>query len=67
MKTVVWNNDGVKRPYPLPENIGSKPIREFKQGRSCFYDFGAQSSLEFSEYVKEDSDFIRKVGRMFNF
>lgn len=66
MKTVVENNKDlysrssvyVGEIHPFTDNS--------TQGRSCFYDFGAMSSVEFSGFVEDgDCPFIDEVGEYF--
>lgn len=68
MRTVVENNRGLERPYLPPESVEYHTERNFKTKRSCFYDFGAESSIEFSGFVDDKKDrFIKEVGQMFQF
>lgn len=66
MKTVVGNNAGLDKHYPLLDVRENDPVNELVQGRSCFYDFGARSSVEFTGFVDEgDSELIDKIGDYF--
>lgn len=67
MKTVVENNISLEKLYPI-SNEESYPVMDnINQERSCFYDFGAQSLVEFSGFVNSgDSSFIDEVGRCFS-
>jgi len=66
MKTVVENNTGLDRNYTLSVETDYPVLEGFEQGRSCFYDFGAKSSVEFSGFVNEgDSPFVDEIGKWF--
>lgn len=68
MRTVVENNKGLDRPYLPPESVVYHTERNFKPKRSCFYDFGAKSSIEFSGFDDNKEDrFVKEVGQMFQF
>lgn len=67
MKTVVENNKDVYRRY---SSITVEKVHPFidnsAQGRSCFYDFAAKSSVEFSGFVENgDCSFIDEIGECF--
>lgn len=67
MKTVVENNVGINSPLTTPVEIGYSSEDYSSQGRSCFYDFGAKSLVEFSGFVNSgDSAFIDEIGKCFN-
>lgn len=66
MKTIMDNNRGLDMRYPSFNEDGNFIVNEFARERSCFYDFGARSAVEFSGFVdEEDSEFINEVGRYF--
>ncbi|MCM1173919.1 MAG: hypothetical protein NC341_02585 [Blautia sp.] len=66
MKTVVERKVGLGSRYPFAEK---KPLLadDFRQERSCFYDFGAKNPVEFSGFVRKgDSAFIDEIGKGFD-
>ena len=66
MKTVVENNEGIITPYREKLHANHHTANESRKGKSCFYDFAAENFAEFTDFVKgDDSEFIRKIGKMF--
>ncbi len=66
MNTIITNNIGLSQSYPMPEDIHYHLGTERPKERSCFYDFGAESSLEFTGYEeKTSSAFIESIVDMF--
>lgn len=66
MKTVVGNDVGLDRSYPLPDIRNGFPVGRSNQEHSCFYDFGVRSSVGFTGAVNhEESDLIDKLGKYF--
>lgn len=67
MKTVVENNVGLNKQYYVSKENMFPVADHISHERSCFYDFGARSSVEFSGFVNNgDSVFIDQIGRCFN-
>ncbi len=67
MKTVVENEAGLDRHYALSVETEYPALNDFSQGRSCFYDYGAKSLVEFSGFVDQgDSVFINEVEKCFS-
>lgn len=67
MKTVVENNVGLIRQYSLSDERDYPTIESFGQERSCFYDYGARSSVEFSGFIDNgDSAFVDGIGKYFS-
>lgn len=66
MKTVVENNVGLDKQHLISEGFEISDVDDRRQERSCFYDFGARSSVGFTGFVNTgDSAFIDKIGRCF--
>lgn len=66
MKTVVENNKDLYRGYSISVEKVYPSMDNSAQGRSCFYDFGAKSAVEFSGFVEDgDCPFIDEIGECF--
>ncbi len=62
MKTVVENNVNTSKHYPISRARKYPSTEGIASGRSCFYDFGAKSLMEFSGFSEDvDSAFIDEV------
>lgn len=62
MKTVVGRSSGLDREYSFPVETNCPVLDGFNQKRSCFYDYGARNSVEFSGFVnQEDSELIDEL------
>lgn len=67
MKTVVENNIILEKLYPISDEEQYPAMDNSGQERSCFYDFGARSLVEFSGFVNSgNSAFIDEIGRCFS-
>ncbi len=67
MKTITQNNIGLNRSYPLPGDIQYHSDTGCPASKSCFYDFGANSSVAFTGYVKKPgSAFVSSIAAMFH-
>lgn len=67
MKTVVESDAGLDRHYTLSVETEYSVLNNLSSGRSCFYDYGARSSVEFSGFVEQgESEFINEVEKCFN-
>lgn len=67
MRMVGESDAGLDRHYNLSVETEYPVLDNCNQGRSCFYDYGARCSVEFSGFVDQgDSAFISEVEKCFN-
>lgn len=71
MKTVVGYDERLDKHYPVTKQKRYGTMNTPKKERSCFYDFGARSTLEFSGYEDDGydevmSDFMNRVKDYFD-